>query len=165
MCIFTKTSRMKSSKFALVCLVFLVMACSGNESSSDGETPVKEQQEETQPEDTQSTDDSPEVKEETTSGKKLSVEDQIIEKVYAINEVQELENSVRKKSGGKRNLSLRISSEPSDDQEYYGVTVAEDNGASLATYYEFHVYPDFDIRFYDVVEDAEITLEEWRKSR
>lgn len=165
MCIFTKTSCMRSKEFSLVCLVFLVVGCSGNESSSKEEAPVKEQQEETQQEDAQTKDDSREVKEEPTSTKKLSVEDQIIEKVYAINEVQELEASVRKKSGGKRNLSLRISTEPSDDQEYYGVTVAEDNGASLATYYEFHVYPDFDIRFYDVVEDAEITLEEWRKSR
>ena len=87
-----------------------------------------------------------------------------MDKVWAIQEVIDLDKTIRKKTKNKRGLSTRISSEPSDDQEYYGVTVAEDNGESYATYYEFHIYPDYSIRYYDVVEDRELTLEDWRKS-
>lgn len=100
----------------------------------------------------------------TPAERKESSEDKIIDKVWAIQEVIDLDKTIRKKTKNKRGLSTRISSEPSDDQEYYGVTVAEDNGESYATYYEFHVYPDYNIRYYDVVEDQELSLEEWRKA-
>lgn len=99
-------------------------------------------------------------KRETTQ--ELSTEDKVMEVVWKLDEVQRLNNTIRKKSGGKRGISTFISSEPSDDQEYYTVSVAEDNGSAMATYYQFYVYPDFSIRFYDVVEDRELTLDEWR---
>lgn len=153
-------------RFAFFSLVVALTACSGNNSSDKPADSPKESMEETTEERPEpGKTDAAAVNKETESKNTASLEDQIIDKVYDLPEVQELEASVRKKSGGKRNLSLRISSEPSDDQEYYGVTVAEDNGAALATYYEFRVYPDFSIRYYDVVEDRDISLDEWRKSR
>lgn len=90
-------------------------------------------------------------------------ENELIDLVWKLPEVQSLSKELETKSKNKRHLSMRISSEPSDDQEYYGITVAEDNGLALATYYEFHVYPGNEIRYYDAIEDQELTLEEWRK--
>jgi len=95
---------------------------------------------------------------------KDETEQKIMDQIWKLKEVIELDATIRKKTKEQRGLSTFISSEPSDDQEYYGVSVAEDNGASYATYYQFHIYPDFSIRFYDVVEDQERSLKEWRES-
>lgn len=157
---------MRISVLTLFCTLGLLSACSENPSSDKDKTTVDEKQEQQTEKETASFRDSDEDRpEQAEKNESTSMEDRLIDKIYALPEVHELEASVNKKSGGKRRLSLRITSEPSDDQEYYGITVAEDNGAALATYYEFHVYPDFDIRFYDVVEDQELSLEEWRKTR
>lgn len=157
---------MQFRRLAFFSLVVFLTACSGNNSADKTTDLPKESAKETKEEQSEpAKTDAAAVIDESDSKSVTSTEDRIIDKVYNLPEVQALEASVRKKSGGERNLSLRISSEPSDDQEYYGVTVAEDNGAALATYYEFRVYPDFSIRFYDVVEDSEISLEEWRKSK
>lgn len=103
--------------------------------------------------------------EKTEKEPKSSSEDKVMEVVWQIREVQELDATIRKKSGNKRGISTFINGEPSDDQEYYSVSVAEDNGSAMATYFQFHVYQDFSIRYYDVVEDREITLQEWRDSK
>ncbi|ASS49346.1 MAG: hypothetical protein A3D31_03520 [Candidatus Fluviicola riflensis] len=147
----------------LVSVVLIIASCG---ESTEKTTPeiVIPQKEET-PENVVTEQDTPNTKPGMTPAeRKEASEDKIIAKVWAIPEVIDLNNSIRKKTKNKRGLSTRISSEPSDDQEYYGVTVAEDNGESYATYYEFHIYPDYSIRFYDVVQDRELTLEEWRKS-
>lgn len=101
----------------------------------------------------------------TEKEQKSSPEDKVMDIVWQIREVQELDATIRKKSGNKRGISTFINGEPSDDQEYYSVSVAEDNGSAMATYFQFHVYPDFSVRYYDVVEDREITLQEWRDSK
>lgn len=89
-------------------------------------------------------------------------EDKLIDEIWKLPEVQALSDKIDRESKGKRHLVGRISSEPSDDQEYYGISIAEDNGEALATYFEFHIYPDNSIYYYDVVEDLELTLKEWR---
>lgn len=94
----------------------------------------------------------------------VSAEDKVTQAVWSIPEVMALDARIRKKTGGKRGLKTMIASEPSDDQEYFFVSVAEDNGEALATYWQFRVYPDMTIYYYDVVEDGEMTLDEWRKS-
>lgn len=156
---------MRISILSILCSVLLLSSCSGENTSKEKESPEVEKQQQKKETEPLSDDNSENDQDKETADAEMTQEDQIIDKVYNLPEVKELESSVRKKSGGKRSLSLRVSSEPSDDQEYFGITVAEDNGAALATYYEFHVYPDFDIRFYDVVEDQELSLEEWRKTR
>ncbi|MNU69882.1 hypothetical protein D3C71_592800 [compost metagenome] len=92
-------------------------------------------------------------------------ENKLIDQVWKLPEVKELSDKIEKESKGKRHLVGRISSEPSDDQEYYGVSVAEDNGQALATYFEFRIYPDNTIYYYDVVEDRELSLKEWRAQK
>ncbi len=92
-------------------------------------------------------------------------EDKLISKVWQLPEVKTLSDKIERESKGKRHLVGRISSNPSDDQEYYGVSVSEDNGEALATYFEFRIYPDNSIYYYDVVEDQELTLKEWRAQK
>lgn len=136
----------------------IVFACSEN-------TPVKEK------EIVAAQEETPVAEKETVqpSVKKIkksnssNPEDELIALIMQLPEVQKLSEEIETKSKNKRHLSLRISSVPSDDQEYYGITVAEDNGLALASYYEFHIYPGNEVRYYDVVEDKEISLDTWRK--
>lgn len=109
----------------------------------------------------------PEVKppKKETHVKVTSQEDQLIDQVWKLPEVQELSKKIEKESKGKRHLVGRISSQPSDDQEYYGVSVSEDNGQALATYFDFRIYPDGQLYYYDVVQDKELTLKEWRAQK
>lgn len=94
-----------------------------------------------------------------------SKEDKLMDLIWHLNEVQELNKEVEQKSKGKRHLSTFIASEPSDDSEYYGISVSEDNGEAYATYFQFHIYPNNEIFYYDPIEDQELTLEEWRKQK
>lgn len=97
-----------------------------------------------------------------THVKVSKTEDKLIDEIWKLPEVQALSDKIERESKGKRHLVGRVSSEPSDDQEYYGISIAEDNGEALATYFEFRIYPDNSIYYYDVVEDQELTLKEWR---
>lgn len=94
-----------------------------------------------------------------------NTEDKLIDQVWHLPEVKALSDKIERESKGKRHLVGRISSEPSDDQEYYGISISEDNGEALATYFEFRIYPDNSIYYYDVVEDQELTLKEWRAQK
>lgn len=93
-----------------------------------------------------------------------SAEDKIMQLVLDLPEIRKMDEKIRKKTDGKRGLQAMVSNRPSDDEEYYTVSVAEDNGESLATYYTFHVYPDYSMMYYDVISDSEMTLKEWRKT-
>jgi hypothetical protein len=97
--------------------------------------------------------------------KLTDTEDKLIDQVWKLPEVISLAKKIEKESNGKRSLVGRISSNPSDDQEYYGVSVSEDNGEALATYFEFRIYPDKSIYYYDPIEDQELTLKEWRAQK
>ena len=94
-----------------------------------------------------------------------SQEDQLIDLIWKLPEVKRLGSEIEKNSKGEHHLVLRVSSEPSDDQEYYGISVAEDNGDALVTYYTFYVYPGNEIFYYDAIEDRELSLDEWRKQK
>ena len=101
-------------------------------------------------------------KERAESIEEMQHADKLIDRIWQLPEVKALADKVAKESKGKRHLTGRISSMPSDDQEYYGVSISEDNGEAMATYFEFRIYPDNSIYYYDVVEDKELTLKEWR---
>lgn len=97
-----------------------------------------------------------------THVKITKTEDKLIDEIWKLPEVKALSDKIERESKGKRHLVGRVSSEPSDDQEYYGISISEDNGEALATYFDFRIYPDNSIYYYDVVEDRELTLKEWR---
>lgn len=106
----------------------------------------------------------PETEESHEAKPNPTAEDKIVQLVLDLPEIQKMDESIRKKSNGKRGLKAYVSNRPSDDEEYYTVSVAEDNGQALATYYTFHIYPDYSIQYYDVINDSEMTLKEWRKT-
>lgn len=92
-------------------------------------------------------------------------ENKLMDLIWNLKEVQDLNAEIESKSKGKRHLASLITSKPSDDREYYGISVSEDNGEAFATYFEFHVYPNDEIFYYDPIEDQEISLAAWRKSK
>lgn len=94
-----------------------------------------------------------------------STEDQLINRIWQLPEVKALSDKIERESKGNRHLVGRISSAPSDDQEFYGISISEDNGEALATYFDFRIYPDNSIYYYDVVEDRELSLKEWRAQK
>lgn len=92
-------------------------------------------------------------------------EDELIDLIGKLPEIKRLGTEIEKNSKGEHHLALRVSSEPSDDQEYYGISVAEDNGDALVNYYTFYIYPGNEIFYYDPIEDRELSLDEWRKQK
>ncbi|AEA42379.1 hypothetical protein [Fluviicola taffensis] len=100
-----------------------------------------------------------------THVKLSNTEDKLIDQIWKLPEVVSLSEKIKLESKGKRSLVGRISSTPSDDQEYYGVSVSEDNGEALATYFEFRIYPDKSIYYYDPINDEELSLKEWRAEK
>lgn len=150
----------KHKPITAVLLTFFLLSCGDNQDEvKTTETPVKtevvpkEQQPETKP---------ATKPEKETHVQLTKTEDKLIDRVWQLPEVKTMAAKVEKESKGKRHLVGRISSMPSDDQEYYGISISEDNGEAMATYFEFRIYPDNSIYYYDVVEDKEWTLKEWR---
>ena len=94
-----------------------------------------------------------------------SVEDKIIDTIFQFREVKQEAKYIEQQTKGTRHLIVLSADTPHlPDQKYYWVKVSEDAGTHLATYFHFYVYPDsMRIMYYDVVNDRQITLSEWRK--
>lgn len=149
---------------ATILFTALLFSCGGNqEEKQEVETPVESQAMNEEPQPEPKKDSKKPTKD--THVKITNTEDKLIDKIWQLPEVKSLSDKIERESKGKRHLVGRISSTPSDDQEYYGVSVSEDNGEALATYFEFRIYPDNSIYYYDAVEDQELTLKEWRAQK
>lgn len=84
--------------------------------------------------------------------------------IWKIKEVKKLNKNIIKTSKNTRKLSLILCKEPEENAKYYWIKVAEDNGSNFVTYFHFFVYPtDWKIKFYNVINDEVIELQEWRK--
>lgn len=153
----------KHKPITAILLTFFLLSCGdNNEEVKSAESPAgPEIVQEEQPKETKSAAKPQKV----THVQLTSTEDKLIDRVLQLPEVKALSEKVAKESNGKRRLTGRISSMPSDDQEYYGISISEDNGEAMATYFEFRIYPDNSIYYYDVVEDKEWTLKEWRAQK
>ncbi len=94
--------------------------------------------------------------------KELSIEN-ILDTIWTIKEVNERNDYVKKQSKNKRELMVYINGTPDElKEDYYWIKVAEDNGNAYFTHFDFFVYPNWDIKFYDRVKDKELSLEDWR---
>ena len=156
---------MKKLFFPMIVAAAVLASCGGEESVSEPTVETEEIQD-TLPEQEESMPaNQPKNDVAAREAKKEATEDNLMQLVLDLEEVQELDREVRKKTNGKHTIKTMIASEPGDDQEYYAVTAAEDNGQSLVTIYEFHIYPDMSVHYYDVVEDREMSLKEWRRKR
>lgn len=148
-----------------VLLTSILLSCGNNQEEKElAENPVESHEEVDGTQVEQKETETPKPKKDTHI-QITDTEDQLISKVWQIPEVKAMADKIERESKGKRHLVGRISSTPSDDQEYYGISIAEDNGEALATYFDFRIYPDNSIYYYDVVEDRELTLKEWRAQK
>lgn len=90
----------------------------------------------------------------------------IVDTIFNLTEVRELQNYIDKQTAGKRRLQIFIDDTPTTTNNYYSVKVAEDNGSNLVTHFNFFVYPSpIKIMYFDVATDKEMTLEEWRRTK
>jgi hypothetical protein len=95
--------------------------------------------------------------------KELTVEN-ILDTIWTIKEVNERNSYVKEQSKNKRELMVYINGTPDElNEDYYWVKVAEDNGNAYFTHFDFFIYPNWSIKFYDRVKDKELTLDEWRE--
>lgn len=100
-----------------------------------------------------------------TESAALNQEDQLIKLITDLDEVKRKSIQVKKESNGKRHLSTYMDDSPAADDTDYWMKVAEDNGDSYVTYYTFAVDKKTrQIRFYDVLQDSLISLNQWRKT-
>jgi len=99
--------------------------------------------------------------------KNKSTEEKIIDAVFGLREVKKRERYIEEQAKGKRRLKVWVADTPNlPAKKYYWIKVGEDNGASLVTHFNFHVYPDsMRILYYDSQSDSELTLSTWRKIR
>jgi hypothetical protein len=86
-----------------------------------------------------------------------------VDTLFKIPQVIAQSKYMEKETKGERRLKIWIGSKPSAADNYYWMKVGEDNGMSLVTHFNFHVYPTESMRimYYDETEDRELTLQEW----
>jgi len=96
---------------------------------------------------------------------KEDVEEKIIDSIFKLPEIIKRAKYIEQETKGKRHLKVWVSDIPHlPDQKYYWVKAGEDNGSSLVTHFSFYVYADsMRIMYYDINDDKELTLSEWRK--
>ena len=91
-------------------------------------------------------------------------ENKIIDSLFQLKEIKERQKYIEEQTKGARHLKIWIAAEPDQTNKYYWIKAGEDNGTSLVTHFNFYVYPDSTrIMYYDVVDDKEISLKEWRE--
>lgn len=144
-------------QFLFLSMFFILQACNDNKENSDETGKAG-----TLKDSSQSSDNSllP-----TDSAKLQEEENRIVDTIFKLPEVQEMQKSIDKQTAGKRSLKIFITDTPTTANNYHWVKVAEDNGSNLVTHFNFFVYPNIErIMYFDVVADKEMTLEEWRKT-
>lgn len=91
-------------------------------------------------------------------------ENKIIDSLFQLKEIKERQKYIEEQTKGARHLKIWIAAEPDQTNKYYWIKAGEDNGTNLVTHFNFYVYPDsMRIMYYDVVDDKEISLKEWRE--
>jgi len=89
----------------------------------------------------------------------------LLEKIANLPDVISLAKYIYTQTNGKHHLVIPTNSHATLDEDgYYSIQVSEDNGVMLVVHYYFHVYPHpWRIMYYDIAEERELTLEDWRK--
>jgi len=91
--------------------------------------------------------------------KETKEESKVCDLVVSLSVVRNADNYVRKVTKGKRHLFAYIPSNPTKEDKYYYVYVAEDNGMSYVTHLIFLVDPNtYDIKYLDTETDMCIPL-------
>ncbi len=95
-----------------------------------------------------------------------ATERNVIDTILSLPEVKERAAYIEQETKGQRHLIVLIAAEPDSTNNYYWVKAGEDNSDVFVTHFHFFVYPDsMRIMYYDVLEDAEKSLKEWRRQK
>lgn len=70
---------------------------------------------------------------------------------------------VDKVTNGKRKLKISTFKKPDKLEHYYWIKVSEDNGITSVAHFNFFVYPNNEIKYFDTVNDSVLSHEDWRK--
>jgi len=91
-------------------------------------------------------------------------DDKIMDLVLMLPEVRNADNYVRRGTKDKRHLFTYVKSEPSNDNNFYEVVVAEDNGYAYHTHFIFLVNAKtYAVLYQDNVTDKLIPLKQCSK--
>lgn len=95
-----------------------------------------------------------------------ALEAEVLSRVSALPEVQELSARIRDFSSGRASLELLFLKTPSDSTDFYRVAAAENSTGRFRPVYQFHVYPkrDWHLVYYDTKAGQERSLTDWRAS-
>jgi len=93
------------------------------------------------------------------------LEQKMIDTVSKLPDVKARSKLIETNSLGNRHLRIWVAGKP-DAQKFYWIAVGEGHGKNEVTHFNFHVYPDSTrILFYDVINEREMPLEEWREHK
>lgn len=99
-----------------------------------------------------------------TAQQKHITETRVLKLIATLPEVMKANRHVIENSNGKRHLTIYIDSEPTRQQNYYQLSVAEYNGMNLVPHFRFRVNPrTYSVKFWAVAEDKLMSLKTWRK--
>lgn len=99
------------------------------------------------------------------STKKYTAEEEaVLKKVMDLQEVKLASAYADSISNHKHGITLIISAEPGKEQDYYTVQAGYTSDIRFEVYFNFYIYPKgMTIKYYDVMTDTALPLEEWRK--
>jgi len=93
------------------------------------------------------------------------LQQKMIDTVSKLPFVKERTKLIETNSRGNRHVRIWVAGKP-DARKFYWIAVGEGFGKNEVTHFNFHVYPDPSrILFYDVLNEREIPLDEWREHK
>lgn len=96
----------------------------------------------------------------------INIETRMMDTIFSLPEMKELDKYLRKETKGERSLKLWIAGTPEDSDGYYYVKAGEDNGDNYVAHHNFLIDPKtMTIKYDDVVNEKLVTLDEWRRMR
>lgn len=108
------------------------------------------------------TDDNPSV----VNAVPFNIETRMMDTIFSLPEMKELDKFLRKETKGERNLKIWIAGTPQDSDGFYYVKAGEDNGDNYVAHHNFLIDPNtMTIKYDDVVNEKLVTLDEWRRMR
>ncbi|WP_183557744.1 hypothetical protein [Mucilaginibacter sp. SP1R1] len=91
-------------------------------------------------------------------------EKKVLKLINSLPEVKRASRYIIKHSDCKRVLKAFIQNTPTQQQNYYLVSVSEFNGMNLVSHYWFEVdAATYVIRYYDIIDNKLTPLKEWQK--
>jgi hypothetical protein len=94
------------------------------------------------------------------------IEEKILDKVWAIPEIQKRNAYLKSLSKEKRYLGECIYRRPYENNNFYWIKVGEDFGGIIVTHFNFYVdAKTLAVNYYDPETDSYYALADWQKSR